>query len=177
MGIWACGWAQAQTIEVSRKRKAIRTTGDVCAILLPALDLTAVVIQRDWQGLKQGVYSGLGTIAVSCALKYSINKERPDRSNHRSFPSMHSSISYASATFVQRRYGWQWGLPAYLTATFVGWSRVYGKKHDWWDVAAGAAIGSGCSLIFTRKFAQKHDLKMSPVAGNSHYGIYAFMRF
>ena len=85
---------------------------------------------------------------------------------------MHTSVSFTAATFIQRRYGWKWGVPAYVLSTYVGWSRVYGKKHDWWDVAAGAVIGAGSSLIFTRPFAKKHPLTLSPVAGDGHCGLY-----
>lgn len=52
-----------------------------------------------------------------------------------------------------------------------------GKKHDWWDVAAGAVIGAGSAYIFTRPFAKKHNLSISPVAGDGHYGVYASMTF
>ena len=51
------------------------------------------------------------------------------------------------------------------------------KKHDWWDVAAGAVIGAGSAYIFTRPFAKKHNLSISPVAGDGHYGVYASMTF
>ena len=79
--------------------------------------------------------------------------------------------------FIQRRYGWKWGIPAYVVSTYVGWSRVYGKKHDWWDVAAGAAIGVGSSYLFTRPFAKKHDLSISPVAGDGYCGFYTSLKF
>ena len=151
----------AQEIEVSGTRKAVRTSGDVGALLLPVAGVTAVLLQKDWQGLKQGVFSGVTTLGVTYALKYIVKKERPDRSDNHSFPSMHTSTSFAAAAFIQRRYGWKWGLPSYILSTYVGWTRVYGKKHDWWDVAAGAAIGAGSSYIFTRPFARKHNLTIS----------------
>ena len=140
----------AQEIEVSGTRKAVRTSG---------------------------VFSGVTTLGVTYALKYIVKKERPDRSDNHSFPSMHTSTSFAAAAFIQRRYGWKWGLPSYILSTYVGWTRVYGKKHDWWDVAAGAAIGAGSSYIFTRPFARKYNLTISPVAGDGHYGFYASMNF
>lgn len=90
---------------------------------------------------------------------------------------MHSSVSFTSASFIQRRYGWEWGIPAYVLSTYVAWSRVYSKKHDGWDVLAGAAIGIGCSYIFTRPFAKRHQLTLSPVAGQDCYGLYASMKF
>lgn len=168
---------QAQEIAVTGSRKAIRTSGDVGAILLPVAGLTAILINKDWEGLKQGVFAGATTLGVTYALKYIVKKDRPDHSDNHSFPSMHTSVSFTAAAFIQRRYGWKWGLPAYVLSTYVGWSRVYGKKHDWWDVAAGAAIGAGSSYIFTRPFAKKHELTISPVAGDGHYGFYASMKF
>ena len=45
------------------------------------------------------------------------------------------------------------------------------------DLAAGAVIGAGSAYIFTRPFAKKHNLSISPVAGDGHYGIYASMTF
>ena len=167
----------AQEIEITGARKAVRTTGDVGAVLLPVAGLTAVLLQKDWQGLKQGVFSGVTTLGVTYALKYIVKKERPDHSDNHSFPSMHTSTSFAAAAFIQRRYGWQWRLPSYILSTYVGWTRVYGKKHDWWDVAAGAVIGAGSSYIFTRPFAKEHNLTISPVAGDGHYGVYASMTF
>ena len=65
---------------------------------------------------------------------------------------------------------------------YSGLCRVYlrglepghGKKHDWWDVAAGAVIGAGSAYIFTRPFAKKHNLScISPVAET---GIMGYMR-
>lgn len=167
----------AQEIKVTGSRKAVRTSGDIGAVLLPVAGLTAILVQKDWQGLKQGVFAGITTLGVTYALKYTVKKERPDRSDNHSFPSMHTSVSFTAASFIQRRYGWKWGIPAYVVSTYVGWSRVYGKKHDWWDVAAGAAIGIGSSYIFTRPFAKKHELTLSPVAGDGHCGIYASMKF
>lgn len=168
---------QAQEIAVTGSRKAVRTSGDVGAILLPVAGLTAILINKDWEGLKQGVFAGATTLGITYALKYIVKKDRPDHSDNHSFPSMHTSVSFTAAAFIQRRYGWKWGLPAYVLSTYVGWSRVYGKKHDWWDVAAGAAIGAGSSYIFTRPFAKKHELTISPVAGDGHYGFYASMKF
>ena len=168
---------QAQEIPVTGSRKAVRTSGDVGAILLPVAGLTAILINKDWEGLKQGVFAGATTLGVTYALKYIVKKDRPDHSDNHSFPSMHTSVSFTAAAFIQRRYGWKWGLPAYVLSTYVGLSRVYGKKHDWWDVAAGAAIGAGSSYIFTRPFAKKHELTISPVAGDGHYGFYASMKF
>lgn len=168
---------QAQELNVTGSRKAIRTSGDVLVFVTPVASLATVLVLQDWQGLKQGLFTGATTVGLTYALKYIVKKERPDHSDNHSFPSMHTSVSFAGAAFIQRRYGWKWGIPAYLLSTYVGWSRVYGKKHDWWDVAAGAAIGAGSAYLFTRPFARKHRLSISPVAGDKHYGVYVSMNF
>ena len=38
----------AQEIEVTGSRKAVRTSGDVGAVLLPVAGLTAILINKDW---------------------------------------------------------------------------------------------------------------------------------
>lgn len=169
--------AHSQTIEVEGTRKNIRTSGDIGAVLLPVAGLTAVLIQKDWEGLKQGALAGITTVGITYGLKYLIKKDRPDHSDRHSFPSMHTATSFAAAAFIQRRYGWKWGLPAYVLSTYVGWSRVYGKKHDCWDVLAGAAIGAGCSYLFTRPFTKKHNLTLVPMTDHKYYGFHASMTF
>lgn len=163
----------AQTQEVSDCRKAVRYSGDALLVAMPLATLTSVLVMQDWQGLKQAAFSTAATLGTTYLLKYTVRKERPDGSNSLSFPSGHTSIMFANAAFVQRRYGWKWGAPAYALATYVGWSRTYARKHDWWDVAAGAAIGAGCSYIFTRPFAREHNLSIVPVSNGTHFGLAA----
>lgn len=80
------------------------------------------------------------TELVTYGLKYSVNAERPNGSP-QSFPSGHTSAAFAGAEFIRKQYGPAWGVPAYLLAGFVGWSRVASNNHYPRDVIAGAAIG------------------------------------
>jgi len=57
-----------------------------------------------------------------------------------SFPSGHTSASFATATVITRKWGWRAGVPAYAMATFVGVSRLQ-NVHYLSDVAFGAALG------------------------------------
>lgn len=167
----------AQTIEIGGSRKTIRTVGDVALLAIPTACLISTVTLQDWDGLKQGALAGVSSVGLTFILKEVINKERPDQSDYKSFPSMHSAISFTGAAFIQKRYGWKWGIPAYAAAGFVGWSRVYGKKHDWWDVAAGATMGVVSAYIFTKPFAEKYNLSISPAVSPEHLGFYASLRF
>ncbi|MBD5329144.1 MAG: phosphatase PAP2 family protein [Bacteroides sp.] len=167
----------AQEFVPTKSQKGVATSTDVLVIALPAAALTGVLVQKDWKGLIQGVETAGVTAAATLILKYSIKERRPDYSNTHSFPSGHSSISFATAAFVQRRYGWAVGAPAYALSCYVAWGRVFAKKHHWWDVCAGAAIGAGSAYIFTRPFAKKHNLQIAPVADTHHIGAYASFEF
>lgn len=166
-----------QQIEISQGRKNVRISGDIFAAAIPATCLVTTLLLHDWDGLKQGALAGVTTVGISYGLKYLVDKERPDKSDKHSFPSMHTSVSFTGAAFIQRRYGWKWGIPAYAIASYVGWSRTYAKKHDWWDVATGAALGVGSAYLFTRPFSKKHNLTISPAASDKHVGIYASLVF
>lgn len=159
------------------RQKKIGTSTDIAVIALPAAALIGVMAQKDWQGLIQGVETAGATAAATLILKYAVKERRPDGSNMHSFPSGHTSVSFATAGFLQRRYGWKVGAPAYAIAAYVGWGRVYAKKHHWWDVVAGGAIGAGCAYIFTTPFAKKHKLSLAPVYDGTTAGMTAYMEF
>jgi PAP2 superfamily len=80
------------------------------------------------------------TWLLTGALKISVDETRPDGGAH-SFPSGHTSMAFAGAEFLRKQYGWRWGAPAYVAASFVGWSRVEARRHYTQDVLAGALIG------------------------------------
>lgn len=103
----------------------------------------------DWNGvLDLGLTVG-STAGITEILKRTVHEQRPDGSDNRSFPSGHTSISFAAAGYLHARYGWQIGLPAAAVASFVGFSRVQSKDHHWYDVVAGAALGEAAAFIIT----------------------------
>ena len=77
---------------------------------------------------------------MTAAIKTSVGRTRPDGTEY-SFPSGHSSVSFATATVLQRNMGWKVGIPAYGLATYVAASRIQDKRHFLSDVTFGAAIG------------------------------------
>jgi membrane-associated phospholipid phosphatase len=116
-------------------------------LVVVALGLPAV--QSDWKGTKEAAFSIGATSLVSEVLKQTVSEERPDRSNDKSFPSGHTSVSFAAAATLYKRNGWQVGIPAHLVAAFVGVARVKADKHFIHDVIAGAVIGEASGWIFT----------------------------
>lgn len=178
--------AQAQTYFEPAAKDVVTPTGlqknvsrstDIVMLALPVATLAGVLIERDWDGLVQGIETAGATAAATLILKYAVCERRPDGSDMHSFPSAHSAVSFATAAFLQRRYGWAFGAPAYALAAYVVWGRVYSGKHHWWDVVAGGAIGAASAYIFTKPFAKKHNLQVSPVSDGRSVGVYASMEF
>jgi membrane-associated phospholipid phosphatase len=120
---------------------------------LVAVSLGLPAIKGDWSGAaRAGVAMG-GTSLVTYGLKRAIPETRPDGSDNQSFPSGHTSVSFAAAASLESRYGWQAGLPAFAVAAFVGVARVEAKKHFIGDVLAGAAIGTAAGFLT----GKRHD--------------------
>ncbi len=163
--------AQESSFTPTNAQKGVRTSTDVIAVAIPATALAVTLIEKDWEGLKEGALTAAVTAGVTLGLKYLIKENRPDFSNAHSFPSGHSSVTFAASTYIGRRYGWKWSIPAYALSTYTAWGRVYGKKHHWWDVAAGAAIGAASAMIFTHPYMQKHEVALVPAVSETSAGV------
>ena len=59
------------------------------------------------------------TSGLTVGLKYATQRERPDGSNHQSFPSGHASITFATATVIERHLGWRSSVLGYTVASYV----------------------------------------------------------
>jgi membrane-associated phospholipid phosphatase len=94
--------------------------------------------------------NGLFTMSI----KLAVGRERPDKSNSRSFPSGHASHSFAFATVMSHYYP-RAKIPAYLTAGFVAASRLDKDVHFLSDVVAGAALGYIVGRTVVRQTDQK----------------------
>lgn len=144
------------------------TTADVLRVALPAAAWGMTQYLDDNEGSKQFYYSFARTIVATYALKTAVHKSRPDGSDNDAFPSGHTSMAFQGAAFLQRRYGWQYGAPAYALAAYVGYSRVKNDHHDTSDVLAGALIGMAASYYFAEPF---YGIQVTPTAGLNGLGL------
>lgn len=126
-----------------------KSVADVGEVGLVSLALGKTVAEEDWSGARQLTYSLAATEGVTQLLKHTVRERRPDGSDRRSFPSGHTSVSFAAAGYLHQRYGWRWGLPAALAAGVVGVARVQSHDHHWHDVLAGAVIGEVSAFLLT----------------------------
>ena len=140
---------------------------DTLLVLIPSITLGAELYYDNREGQNQFYKSFATNASITYGLKYAVNRKRPNGEDY-SFPSGHTSATFQSASFIYKRYGLKYAIPAYIGATFVGYSRVDSKAHYSSDVIAGAVIGTLSSLYFTTKY---RDFDIKPIAINSGYGV------
>lgn len=107
--------------------------------------------------------------AYTQAVKFTVQRERPDGSNAVSFPSGHSASAFATARVLQRHYGWKIGVPATVVAAYVATARVHDNKHYLSDVIFGAAIGVAAERTVMLR-AGRYGLTFAPAAGGGRAG-------
>jgi len=137
-------WANVSNADGGSKR-----AGDILAVGLPLAAAGLSFAHGDTNGLWQLGESEVATVLLTEALKSTTHEMRPNGKDDKSFPSGHAAVAFSAAQYLQMRGGWEYGVPAYLLATAVGYSRVNTKEHYWKDVVAGAALGASASYYFT----------------------------
>ena len=102
--------------------------------------------------------------------KHTARRARPATSTRTSFPSGHTSGTFASAAVLQRHFGWKAGIPAFGVASYVAASRVADNQHFLSDVAFGAAIGvaAGRTVTFDRGAA---SIELAPLVVSRGAGL------
>jgi membrane-associated phospholipid phosphatase len=137
-------------------------TGNVLLVGLPAAGGAYALYTGDRRGFFQIGASVLGAYGVSFGLQHVVRKRAPDPdlSGWNAFPSDSSAVAFAAASAIQVRYGWDYGLPSYAVAAFVGYSRVHVDEHDWGDVAVGALIGWAAGQLLTDPYEEMPQMQV-----------------
>lgn len=131
-------------------------TGNVLLVGLPLAGGGYALYTGDRQGFFQLGASVLTAYGASFGLQHVVRKRAPDPdlSGWNAFPSNSSAVAFAAASSIQKRYGWDYGLPSYAIAAFVGYSRVHVDEHDWADVGVGALIGVIAGQLLTDPYEE-----------------------
>ena len=115
------------------------------AAVLVGLKACGVESRSSWgRMLVSDAFSAALMGGIVFAIKNTAQVERPDGSNHHSFPSGHTATAFMTATMLNKEYGYKspWvGIGAYSVATATGLMRMANNKHWLSDVLAGAGIG------------------------------------
>jgi membrane-associated phospholipid phosphatase len=102
--------------------------------------------------------------AIVLLLKESLQRQRPDGSDNRSFVSGHTAWAFLGASLVHLNYGKQsvwYSIGAFSLASGIGAMRLLNDKHWFSDTLAGAGIGmfSAYAVWYTHRNKLENNLK------------------
>lgn len=138
------------------------TWGDVFQFL-PVMAGAYALARQDYHGVAQLALGTGSTLAITFASKYTFVgisqanerlagiSQRPNNGSFDGFPSGHTSSAFSAAGFMQKRYGWKFGLPTTILAASVGVSRITSQRHTTLQVLAGALLGYGVSYLCAKR--------------------------
>jgi membrane-associated phospholipid phosphatase len=141
--------------------KNIETLGTGVAIALPLVAGGIALYKHDRVGVAQLLVESVLTVGTVYALKNIVREERPDGSDFHSFPSETTALAASGSSFLWRRYGWEYGLPAAALTQFVSYSRVQAHQHRWYDTLASSGIAVGYSSLLGTRYKQKYNVDTS----------------
>jgi membrane-associated phospholipid phosphatase len=149
------------TAPLSSTEKNIETAGQIIAIALPATAAGIAYFKDDRMGLAQLAAESILTVGTAYALKNFVREERPNGSDFHSFPSDTTALAASGSSFLWRRYGWEYGLPAFAMTEFVSYSRVQARQHHWYDTVASSGIAFGYSYLLGTRYKQRANIDSS----------------
>lgn len=145
-------------------------SGDIVTGLVPLGALTIAYFKDDTEGEKQWWRNTLASQLLNTVARVAFNSRYGERPNggEYGFPSGHVSFVVSGAAFLQERYGWKYGVPAYLLAGYVASERVRDDKHHWRDVIAASALSYGVAQLFV---TPENAMHLAPVIGPDFIGL------
>ena len=126
-----------------------------------------------------GAGSTLTTLGVTEGLKKAVGRQRPDQSNHASFPSGHASLTGDWATMTDQDIDRTALTPfekfslngvSDSLAAVTDYARVSGRKHYPSDVLVGAALGHFIGVFADEAFIGASPAHFVPTVDLSRHG-------
>jgi membrane-associated phospholipid phosphatase len=103
--------------------------------------------------------------AFTQAIKHTVRRDRPT-GECCAFPSGHAATAFATASVLERHFGYRGAWPTMVVASYVAMSRLHDNRHYLSDVLFGAALGiaSGWTVV-GRHGRSDYTLLPVPVPG------------
>ncbi|MCM0083197.1 phosphatase PAP2 family protein [Geomonas sp. Red32] len=146
-------------------------SGHVAMSIVPVGALAIAYLKNDTEGEKQflrnlGANQLLNSLARLGFNQTSLGK-RPNGGDY-GFPSGHVAFAGAGASFLEERYGWKYGVPAWAVTGYVAYVRVDNRDHHVRDVLAASALAYVVAKLFVTPEYASH---LAPVVGPDWLGL------
>lgn len=131
---------------------------------MPAAAFVVSVYKRDWIGAGFSQILAHGLYPLNRLSQHKFNKKRPCGCDG-AFPSGHMIMYAASSSYLHYRYGWQYGIPAYIATAAFAADRVNNKAHSWVDMLGTFAVINVFTYLVTPSFEKKKIMVPSEING------------
>jgi membrane-associated phospholipid phosphatase len=153
--------------------------------LTPDDDQVSSWLANKTKGLAVGGAAMLSTQIVTQSIKSTSDRERPDGSDTRSFPSGHTSTSAVNVALTNRNLEYFYfdppienslkiGMNTLTLAT--GWARIEADKHYPIDILMGAALGNFFGVFFNDSFLGRFSNDINLTSNISLNNVYLNLR-
>ena len=146
-------------------------SGTFVMTAIPVAGIATAYLKDDGEGEKQWLRNLLANQLLNSAARLGFNYtslgKRPDGTGY-GFPSGHVAFAGSGAAFLEERYGWEYGVPAWLATGFVAYVRVDNRDHHWRDVVAASALSYGVGKLFV---TPENAVHLAPVLGPDYLGF------
>ena len=152
-------------------RGADDISGHVVMSVIPVTAFAIAYFRDDVEGEKQWLRNLLANQLLTSAARLGFNYtswgRRPNGDGY-GFPSGHVAFAASGASFLEERYGWKYGVPAWLLTGYVAYVRVDNRDHRVRDVVASSILGYGVAKLFVTPENATH---LAPVIGPDYLGL------
>ena len=145
-------------------------SSDIITGVVPLGAFAYAYFSDDVEGQKQWLHNTLANQIIITSARVAFNPSLGRRPNggKYGFPSGHVGFVTSGASFLQERYGWKFGVPAYMLSAYVAAERVRDDHHHWRDVIASGVLSFGIAKLFV---TPQNATYVAPVIGPDFIGM------
>ena len=146
----------------------MRKAANIVTIALPVAAIgVSLLHHNDWKGIGEFAFSAGLTVGSAFLIRQIVHNRRPDHTDFQSLTPPDLALADASSDYLWSRYGWRYGVPAYLASAFVSYALTDAKKNHWYDTAAAGALAFGFDYAIVDRY---HAHRVHVTAGPGPQG-------
>ncbi len=133
---------------------SMRKAANIVTIALPITAIgVSLLHHRDWKGIGEFAVSAGLTVGSALIIRQIVRNQRPDHlGDFHSLTPPDLALADASSDYMWSRYGWRYGVPAYLASAFVSYALTDAKKNHWYDTLATGALAFGFNYAIVDRY-------------------------
>lgn len=136
---------------------SLRKAANIIVIALPVSAVGASLLHDgDWKGLGEFAVSAGLTVGSALIIRQIVRNQRPDHFDFHSLTPPDLALADASSDYLFTRYGWRYGVPAYIASAFVSYALTDAKKNRWYDTLSSGVLAFGFNYALVDRYHRRN---------------------